>query len=482
MAIPMPKQENIRKMDAMGISSRKIAEKCGVSRNTVAKYVNKSDYSLKPAAVNPKSIVDNYSNVLEEWLLEDLLMPRKQRHTAKRIFDRLVAQHSYDGSYSTVSRWVKRWKMGRATAGDGFSELEWGPGFAQADFGVADAIIQGTQTIVHLLVVTFPFSNTRYAVALPGENAECVCEGLKTIFEHVGAAPHTIVFDNATGVGRRGSGGVVTETKVFQAFRMHYRFEARFTNPYAGNEKGSVENAVGFIRRNLLVPVPHAESLQGLTAALLADCDELLSREHYRKKQALRVLFGGDKEAMLPLPGISFDACSWDVRKVDLVGNIVVNETKYYVGSEHAGTRVNVGFRAFQIEILDVTHTKIVEHKRVYGRQDKTVRFQSQLLPSLVRKPSSIRNSPVREHLPEPLLNYLDSSGHERRRKTFEVLTKATATCGFEMATQIVSEVLADGREIVASEIEMVARVHAEGREVDGDVDLRVYDKFLEAK
>src|SRR5690625_3089742 len=141
--------------------------------------------------------------------------------------------------------------------------------------------MQGKRVTTHMLVVTWPYSNTRYAVALPGETAECVCDGLRTIFEHVGRVPARIVFDNATGIGRR-INKQVTMTKLFAAFKLHYRFTAEFTNPDAGNEKGSVENAVGFIRRNALVPVPHVESFQGLTDYLLATCDQLLRSEERR--------------------------------------------------------------------------------------------------------------------------------------------------------------------------------------------------------
>ena len=67
----------------------------------------------------------------------------------------------------------------------------WEPGIAQADFGEADVVVQGVRTRVHVLVVTFPYSNARYAAALPGETSECVCEGLRHIFKHVGLAPLT---------------------------------------------------------------------------------------------------------------------------------------------------------------------------------------------------------------------------------------------------------------------------------------------------
>lgn len=159
--------------------------------------------------------------------------------------------------------------MGQAVAAttpgeaEGFSELEWAPGSAQVDFGQALAVIAGVERTVHFLVVSFPYSNMRYVAALPGETAECVCHGLNRVFSHTGMVPRVLVFDNATGVGHRRVDGTVTQTRLFSLFCAHYGFETRFCNPYSGWEKGSTENAVGFLRRNLMVPTPSAEGGTG---------------------------------------------------------------------------------------------------------------------------------------------------------------------------------------------------------------------------
>jgi len=492
LTIPMPTQERIRILDADGISSRKIAARLGVSRNTVAKYVNQQDFSPSPTTRQPASLVDAYAHIVEGWLLDDLRQPRKQRHTGKRVYDRLVAEHGFTGSYSTVQRWVKRWRQVRAVPGDGFIELAWEPGAAQADFGEADAIMQGKRVTTHMLVVTWPYSNTRYAVALPGETAECVCDGLRTIFEHVGRVPARIVFDNATGIGRR-INKQVTMTKLFAAFKLHYRFTAEFTNPDAGNEKGSVENAVGFIRRNALVPVPHVESFQGLTDYLLATCDQLLSDDHYRKDVTIRSLFDSDLEVMRDLAGISFDACTWLDRRVDKVGNVEVTGVKYYVGDAYAGQRIHVGMRAFTMEARTLTGVSITSHRRVYGRQPATVHHPDQLLAGLVRKPGAFANSPIRNHLPQPLVMVLTEADQPERRRLLRVLQRATQIAGFDTAVAVLNQIALSGRPIEVGEVEMVvtrAREHPTSttRLLDTSdpdhrlgVDLSVYDQFTGA-
>ena len=127
----------------------------------------------------------------------------------------------------------------------------------QVDFGEAVATIGGGDVRGHCLVATFPHSNMRYVAAMPGENAECACEGLAQILDHIGMAPRVLVFDNATGVGHRVAWDKVTVVRVFAMFCDHYRLETRFCNPYSGNEKGSVEK-----RGRLPAPQPHGPQAQ----------------------------------------------------------------------------------------------------------------------------------------------------------------------------------------------------------------------------
>ena len=193
----MSVQERIRKLDSQGVSGRKIAQQVGLSRATVAKYLKIDDYSPKPPAARNKarSVLLGFEETIIGWLEEDRNAPRKQRHTAQRDFDRLVDEEGYQGTYSPVQRFVKKHRQSQQGTGDGFMELLWDPGTVQVDFGQADAIIAGERQTVHVLVVSFPFSNMRFAQAYRGETAECVCHGLRTIFEQAGGAPGLMIFD-----------------------------------------------------------------------------------------------------------------------------------------------------------------------------------------------------------------------------------------------------------------------------------------------
>ena len=158
MTTSMRMQQRIRQMDRDGMDHAAIARELGISRTTVVKYANMEDLSPRPrAAAGSRSRVARYADVIEGWLLDDLRMPRKQRHTAKRVYERLVAECGYEGAYPSVQRWVKRWREEHRAEGEGFAELSWHPGVAQVDFGQARAVLAGRERTVHFLVVSFPY-------------------------------------------------------------------------------------------------------------------------------------------------------------------------------------------------------------------------------------------------------------------------------------------------------------------------------------
>ncbi|WP_344785392.1 IS21 family transposase [Microbacterium kribbense] len=474
-------QEEIRRLDAEGVAGRQIARRLGVSRDSVVKYTGQTDYSPTPPIVRRRpggSVVAGFTDVIDGWLEEDRARPRKQRHTAKRVFDRLVAERGYPGSYSPVQRHVKAWRAAHRTGGDGFLELAWDPGAAQVDFGQADVILDGARARLHMLVVTFPFSNARYAQGYQGETAECVCHGLRTVFEHVGFVPRELVFDNATGIGRR-RGQEVTESALFAAFKLHYRCRARYCNPYSGNEKGSVENAVGFLRRNLMVPEPEAAGLAGLNRMLLARCDRLGEADHWRKHQPVRVLFARDKAAGLALPGARFDPVRYEARTADKTGTVRIDGVAYTAGPAYSLRRVTVGLRHDRVQILDENARPAVTLPRVFGAHADTVLDPSVLLPALARKPGAWSESPVRRHVTDPVRDWLDRASPRDRRDGLAVLDLATRSAGFACAIQAADTILARGHTPHADTVGMLARRLAAGVEPDpGAADLTIYDRL----
>ena len=222
--ISMSKAYSIRQLRMEGDSIAEISRKLEVSRDTVYKYLAMDDLSQRPPAPRAKgSVLDRYRPLIESWLDEDERNWRKQRHTARRIWARLRDEAGADVAESTVRNYVRRIKLERGASREQYLDLDWEPGDAQADFGEADFYVGGVRTRMSFFVMTFPYSNVGIAQVFPGENAECVCQALRNIFEHVAGVPRRILFDNAAGVGRR-VGDAVCTTEMFSAFAAHYGF------------------------------------------------------------------------------------------------------------------------------------------------------------------------------------------------------------------------------------------------------------------
>lgn len=255
----MSQVEIIRDELLKGKSIAEIARAMEIDYNTVKKYALQEDFNEPevPVVIRRKSVLDPYKDEITAMYIESLRWGKKQRFTATRIWVLMGERHKdFTCSYPVVARFMRsykqeqrmRWKLG-------FDELVWHPGEAQVDFGEADFLVNGTMETLKFLVVTFPASNKVFTQLFRGENAECVCQGIRNVFEHIGGVFLLAIFDNASGVGKR-IGEVLRLSELFSRFRMHYGFLVRFCNPHSGHEKGNVEVNVGYVRRNLFVPPP----------------------------------------------------------------------------------------------------------------------------------------------------------------------------------------------------------------------------------
>ena len=298
--ISMSKVNDIRRLRREGETVASIARRVGVSRDTVYKYLSLGDLSPKaPVRGVRRSRLDPYRPLIEHWLDEDRENWRKQRHTAHRIWVRLTEEEHVQVSEARVRQYVRMVRDERRPAAhEQMLDLEWAPGTAQADFGEADFYLRGTRTRLSYFVLSFPFSNVGLAQVYPSENAECVCQALRNVFEFVGGVPVRIVFDNATGVGRRVCDSVRT-TELFSAFSAHYGFDFSFCNPYAGHEKGNVERKVAYVRSNLFVPLPRVTNLDAYNGRLMAECMGLSSKPHWLKGEPEGQLFVEDRFAIV---------------------------------------------------------------------------------------------------------------------------------------------------------------------------------------
>lgn len=386
-------------------------------------------------------------------------------------------------------RYVHRWREANRGVPDreGYVRLEWAAGSMQVDFGVARARIAGEMADVHCLVVSLPYSNMRLCVALPGENAECLCHGLMLVFEHIGGVPPVIVMDNATGAGRRNAKGEVALTGVFSAFVAHYRLEVRFCNPYSGNEKGSVENAVGFLRRNLMVPPMRAESYGQLSRLLLERCDGL-ARDSYCPRLLdvpVAEVFDEERAALMPLPSTAFDPVRWESRTADKYGLVDIDSNRYLAGPDSARSKVLAAIRWDTVTLTSpATGELFAEYPRQYGRS-RNVEDPALVLPRLAVKPRAWRESSIRPDVPDDIRAWLDSMDEKTLRESLKAIGDACRAAGFDPAMQACGEILRSNRDmgLHADSLTPIALRMRDGEwEYPGGIeepDLSGYDRFI---
>lgn len=174
-----------------------IIDKTGFNRRTIKKYIEKDDWNETDEKLLRESKLDPFKSTIDEWLENDKFQKKKQRHTAKRVFNRLQQDKSIslDCSYKIVANYVSKTRTEIYKKDVGFLPLDHIPGEAQVDFGEADFIENGTRYTGKYLAMTFPSSNAGYYQLFFGETYECLAEGMKAIFEYIGGVPTKIWFE-----------------------------------------------------------------------------------------------------------------------------------------------------------------------------------------------------------------------------------------------------------------------------------------------
>ena len=425
-----------------------IASALNIDWKTARKYAGMDDFNVSVESFRAHrrgSKLDPYKSEIDRIMDEEEQgrLPRKQRFTARRMHSYLVGELGYEDlkdSYLLVQRYMRqcRQKRRRGYADPGTMQLAWHPGEAQCDFGQAAFIVDGDEKTLHHFVMTFPNSNKRIMIVMPGENCECVCTALKEIFSFIGGVPARIVFDNATGIGRR-IRKTLEMSEGFTRFRLHYGFETTFANPASGWEKGSVENAVGTLRRNLFVPVPMIAGglMEYNRSSVLPDSFAYGSEDlHYRRGIRQGQLWEEeDRKALLALPSKDFIVHRIDTMKTGNVGSVVLDSKFIYnLGPAHANERVIVEKTAFSVIFHDLDGTRLKEFSRLYGDGPEEAYDIEQMLSGLVYKAGAWRNSHVREVMEDGRLKqWLDSMNGDKSqlRTALSVLSDAAGKFGF---------------------------------------------------
>ncbi len=401
------------------LSLREISRRTGHSFQTVQKYAYQEDWSAEQL---PNLEAENYPNLekyipsIDEWMEADRKLPRKQRHTAMRIYHRLVEEQGYRGSYSSVKRYVRKKKFVLRLATEGYLPLAQPRGHGQVDFGESlyyDS--QSRERKGYALTVSFPQSNKGYTQFFPSQNQECLLEGLKRVFEHIGGVPPRLRFDNlSTAVVKVLEGGERELTEGFTRFMLHYRFRAEFCNPAAGNEKGNVENKVGYSRRNAFVPVPTVTSFEEFNEWLWEWCEKDAQRLHYKYKVPIQELWEADRDALLKLPEYPFPVFRYEALSVNKYGFAVIDTNKYGLAPTLAGKTVQAKIFFDHVEFYH-DHQPVGRYRRSYGRDEELYDW-TQYVGTLLKKPGAVEHTRFFKQLPQQWQELLaQSRGRERK-------------------------------------------------------------------
>jgi len=432
--------KNLRKFE--GKSLRKISEITGYDFATVKKYVEKENFNLEHRSKQQRnSKLSPYKDIVIKWLEDDKKAPHKQRHTAKRIYDRLKEDYpEFNASDRAVRDFVAKLRKELKIVKKGFIPLNHPPGEAQVDFGDARFVENGVTYDGQYLNISFPYSNAGYTQLFKGENQECLLEGMKTIFEHIGGVPTAVWFDNmSTAVQKIKEHGERDLTKGFMRFMMHYGFNSNFCNPNSGNEKGSVENKVGYHRRNMFVPIPEFNNLKEYNKQLLKRLDKDMDRQHYKGKGLIKELFEEDKKEFFNLPEVTFEVYRHEFAKADKYGKIKF-ETKIYSTSPNlAGTQVMIKAGAYNLDILDTNHNLVVRHIRLYGEQRESM-IWIPYLELMAKRPTALKYTELFNQLPLTLKTFLENCDYELKKQTLQIFARMAQDTDMDKALDVLEE------------------------------------------
>ena len=385
-----------------GNSRREAARVFGLSRDTIAKMCR---YSAPPGYVRsrpperPK--LGPLVPVIDAILQSDKTAPPKQRHTAKRIFERLRIEHGYAGGYTVVKDYVR---LTRTRSREVFIPLAHPPGHAQVDFGECIGVIGGLRMKLHVFCFDLPHSDACFLKAYPAETTEAFLDGHVSAFDFFGGIPLSILYDNTKiAVARILGDGRRLRTRAFTELVSHYLIQDRFGRPGKGNDKGKVEGLVKHSRANFLTPVPHAPSIDAVNAELEERCRARQRERAGRHELTIGERLVADKGAFRNPPAAPFEPCHKCATKVSSLSLVRYRLNDYSVPTAYGCRDVLVKGFVDQVAIF-CGAVEIARHPRSYQR-GQFVFEPRHYLALLEQKPGALdQAAPLQGwRLPEPL-------------------------------------------------------------------------------
>jgi transposase len=390
----------IRLLHRDGLSIRQIAKRLGHSRDTVKKAIVQPTplpYTRTAPASCPK--LGAFIGRIDQILLEDVSAPRKQRHTAARIFQRLREEDAYAGGYDQVRRYVSgRRKRERET----HLLLDHPPGGrVECDFGHIHVDFPDGRRLVPVLLAVWSYSHYPFAIALPDETTGSILHGMVCAMEFFGCVPAELWWDNPKTVATSILRGRDRQLNLHYAgLASHYRFAPMFCMPARGQEKGDVERTVFALERRFATPVPAVSDLDGLNRHLLGCCLKERERTVSGRDRTIGEMFEEERRHALELPARPFDACLQHIRQADKYQTVRFEEARYSVPRQVAFEPVTV--KAYPERIVLVHKGQVVARHRRSRAPGEQVLDPAHFLAALERKPAYLDHTKLFKELKLP--------------------------------------------------------------------------------
>jgi transposase len=389
--------EQIRRdRDREGLSIRALAERHGVHRRAVRQALGSPlPPARKPPRSRPAPVMGAYRALIDSWLEADLGAPRKQRHTAHRVWERLVEEHGAQVAERTIRKYVAQRRRVMGGVSEAFVPQHHAPGVeAEVDWGEATALVAGRRARVHLFHLRLSHSGAAFAAVFARETQQAFLEAHVDAFAFLGGVPALVRYDNlGSAVKQILKGRRRVETDRFVALRSHYLFESAFTiaGIQGAHEKGGVENEVGRFRRRHLVPVPNVMTLRELNARLRTGCEQDLARRIAGRSETVGEALEREHPVLRALPVEPAQTDEEATPRVDSKALITVRQNRYSVPVALVGRRLRALIGAREI-VVCCEGREVARHDRLVGRFGVCAQLDH-YLELLARKPGALAGS-----------------------------------------------------------------------------------------
>ena len=387
--------EEIRREYEFGVGTIKgVARKLGVHRRMVREAIANATPPVRRNVRQRPSKLSGYASVIDGILEQDRRAPRKQRHTAHRIWERLRAEvPGFDVCERSVRQYVHKRKdeLGLATRETYVPQSYDWAAEAQVDWYEAWAELGGEQVKLQVFAMRSMASGGAFHRAYFRASQQAFLEAHELAFEYFGGVFRRLRYDNLSAAVKKILRGCRREeTARFIAFRSHWRFASEFCTPAEAHEKGGVEGEAGYFRRNHWVPVPTARDLEELNRTLLDACRADENRQIAGKPTRVGAAMVAEREHLLSLAEPRFDLAEISFPAVDSLGCVRVRTNGYSVPLK-AGTEVQAKVYSTYVEVWYEGRC-VARHERCYSRQQQVLDLDH-YLDVLEKKPGALAGS-----------------------------------------------------------------------------------------